>query len=62
MTKLKTKNFIRGVGSVLDIYPSKGKYSIKRTQRPKNDFEALNRDWRLVGETLSKVMGKHLNG
>jgi hypothetical protein len=33
MTKLKTKNFIRGVGSVLDIYPSKGKYSIKRTQQ-----------------------------
>ena len=62
MAKFKTKGFIRGVGSVLDIYPTKGKYSIKKNHRSKDDLTVLDRDWKVVCETLSKVMGKHLNG
>jgi len=62
MAKLKTKGFIRGIGTILDLYPPKGKYSIKRAaQRSKSDYEAIGRDWKVVGKTLSEVMDKSSN-
>jgi hypothetical protein len=61
MKKFKLKGLNRGISTLLDIYPAKGKYTIKNTQRPKSDSAALSGDWEKVGKTLSKAMGKDFN-
>lgn len=50
-----SKSFIRGVGSVMDIYPSK-KYVIKSYRGKKTDSQRLTEDWNKVGKTISDVM------
>ena len=50
-----SKSFIRGVGSVMDIYPSR-KYVIRSYRGKKSDSQRLAGDWHKVGKTISDVM------
>ena len=50
----RTKSFLRGVGSVLDIWPTTD-YSRFMPPPPE---EQIRRSWESVGRSLSKAMGQ----
>lgn len=50
MTKRQLKLFLRGMGSVLDIYP---RTNFRRFIPRDSDAERLREDWRRVGEAFS---------
>lgn len=53
MVKRIKNSFIRGVGSVMVIYPRK-RYVIKNPSLIKGDAERLRGDWIKVGGDISK--------
>ncbi len=59
MRKINTKNFLSGMGSVMEIAPRK-KY-LKRTYIAKNTTDAIRQDWEKVGESLSIAMEGYVN-
>lgn len=55
------KNIIRGMASVLDIFPRVRTIEEIKEDYPflkKTDTEALKEDWRKIGEDFKKVMGE----
>lgn len=60
MVKKISRNFIRGVGSVLDIYPNKS-YPIKTYIPGQTSTDRLRGDWVRVGQTMSKAISSHKN-
>lgn len=63
MNVISKKDLLRGVGSVLEIYPSaasqkrrtrvlKVRKALERTEGPSMDVEQLQGDWQRVGEQL----------
>lgn len=61
MTKKISIKFIRGVGSVMALYPLK-KYPIKSYRANISSADRLKSDWMMVGKTISKVMATQSNG
>jgi hypothetical protein len=52
------KNIMLGMGSVMDIYPVRNKYVIPDYHPMRTDFEALQKDWEKVGNTLCMLINK----
>lgn len=61
MVKNISKQFIKGVGSVMDLYPRK-KYPIRSYVPGQSIAERLRGDWERVGMTISKATSSHNNG
>ena len=56
-----SKKFLKGVGSVMDIYPNKS-YFVKSYVTDKTTTDRLRGDWEKVGQTILKVTRSHANG
>ena len=59
--KAKLKLFLKGVGSVLNIYPSETEYYkrlIKKIEsdRKKSDEELLKSDWEEIGKDFDEII------
>jgi hypothetical protein len=50
------KNIVKGAGSVIELSPVQGKYTLRYYSQNRHDAEALRKDWERVGETLSHVI------
>ncbi len=61
MKKKISKKFIKGIGSVRDIYPNKS-YPIRSYNADKTTADRLQGDWAMVGKTISKIISYHING
>ena len=56
-----SKKFLKGVGSVMDIYSNKS-YSVRSYVPDRTTADRLREDWERVGKTISKVTSYHANG
>ncbi len=62
MGKKISQNFIKGIGSVMDIYPEK-RYLIRSYEPDKaTDADRLKGDWIKIGKAISKAAGSHNYG
>ena len=50
------KNMMKGAGSVIDICPSQGKYTIRHFSQARMDADALKADWDRVGKTIVQII------
>ena len=57
MVKKISDKFIKGVGSVMDLYPRKS-YPMRSYVPGKTDADRLRGDWENVGRSISKAMNK----
>ena len=55
---LSFKNIMKGMGTIMDIYPVNGKYIIPAYRPMRSDSEILEKDWKKVGDTLFMIMNK----
>ena len=60
MVKKLSQKFVKGVGSVIDIYPAKN-YPVKSYIPTRNAADRLRGDWIKVGRTLSKTVTSQTN-
>jgi len=60
MVEKFSNKFIKGVGSVIDIYPEKG-YFIKSYLPGESTSDRIARDWVAVGQTIKKVVSTQSN-
>lgn len=61
MVKKISRRFIKGVGSVMDIYPKK-RYQVRSYVPGQSAYERLKGDWAMVGKAISKTITSHANG
>lgn len=57
--KKKSRPFIRGIGSVVDIYPTKSRkifYTQSDFQGASSDFEEIASDWENIGGSIQSVI------
>ena len=57
MVKKLSNKFIKGVGSVMDIFPYK-RYSITSYIPEDRAADMLARDWATVGQTIKKAVSR----
>lgn len=60
----RMKSFLRGYGSILNIFPSEPapKISVKfhfRTHNEKTDVEALRKDWEAIGKDIWSAIDEY---
>ncbi len=60
MVKKISRKFLKGVGSVMDIYPNKS-YPINSYTPGQTTVDRLRADWVKVGKTISKAINSHSN-
>ncbi len=53
------KNLVRGVGTLLDIQPSPHRSRASRCLPKRSDAEAMQDDWKQVGDDLRKAMNSY---
>ena len=56
------KNIVRGMGSIVTIYPHTDYYRKKSYNSFQSDAEALRQDWFNVGQDLKMAINKLTNG
>ncbi len=59
----RNKNFIKGIGSVLNIYPisDESNYNTPtKTNGFKTDVENISRDWKNIGKDMTKVTNNYI--
>ena len=56
------RNFLRGVGSVLELLPPPHESNVGAEFLSRTDAEALGGDWERVGEDLRRSMALEMNG
>lgn len=59
--KKATKNIIKGVGSIIDIAPTRSRGSVSHTGSDRSApsaGKAIRRDWNRVGNTIRNSMSK----
>lgn len=61
MVKKLSENFIKGVGSTMNIFPRKS-YPIKSYVPGQTTADRLRGDWVKVGQAMSKVISSQKNG
>jgi len=61
MVKKILRQFIKGVGSVMDIYPRK-RYHLRSFVPGQSTAERLKGDWTRVGRTISESIASHTHG
>lgn len=56
----KTRNFLKGVGSLLEIRPAphSSRISLRTSSRSVSAGEAIAKDWQAVGNDIRTAMGK----
>lgn len=56
----KARNFLKGMGSLLEIHPAphSSQISSRIPSKSASASEMLARDWQAVGEDISTAMGK----
>ncbi len=54
------RNFLKGYGSALTLTPSKKfpRIDLTKLNFPKNNLEALRKDWEAIGKDIAKSMAK----
>jgi len=52
------RNFIIGMGSVLDLRPVDDVHAEIARRRRRSDFEALQHDWEMVGRDMRKAIDR----
>ena len=55
---MKLRNFLIGMGSVLDLCPARDVRRIKLTLP--DDTEAIRSDWQVIGDDMRAVVGKEI--
>jgi hypothetical protein len=53
------RQFIRGAGTVLEIWPAPRQYQFGNDLLFRSDAEALRRDWQMVGRDFWKAFHHH---
>lgn len=56
--KIKIKNFVSGMGSIFDLYPSDTNDKLDLVPSVDTDREAIQKDWEAVGSDLLNAAGK----
>ncbi len=56
--KRQYHNILYGLGSILNIYPTKTKPKILEFKNPNDDLENIKSDWDLVGKSIRIGMNK----
>lgn len=50
------KNFLKGYGNILRLVPTHKFPRVEIKNFPKNDTDALQRDWEMIGKDISNAM------
>ena len=58
----KTRNFIKGMGSTLDIMPARRNVDLSRFVLTQTSNERMVEVWRKVGDDIRAAMGQFDNG
>lgn len=58
MNHKTVRNFLRGMGSIVEIYPTRRNYDklIVKVRRHETDLEALRSDWERIGQDMQRAI------